>query len=157
MLFVQASNKTVCHPLHPCQLSKHGFFISLERRGRGVNVHLRSLAEGRRWRRGGKKKIQKYICTRQVHSDSLAFSPPDFTPPRPCAREIEISRLQNENPGSSPARPWYYVEKYIYEKKKSIPRFRHRSPPKKKKKSLSYSVWAPGNCLSAALSLYSSN
>lgn len=44
-------------------------------------------------------------------------------------REIEIRRLQNENPGSSPARPWYYAGNI-----KSIPRFRHLSPPERRKK-----------------------
>ena len=42
-------------------------------------------------------------------------------------REIKIRCLQNENPGSSPARPWYYAGNI-----KSIPRFRHLSLPKKK-------------------------
>lgn len=41
--------------------------------------------------------------------------------------EIKIRRLQNENLGSSPARPWYYAGNI-----KSIPRFRHPSPEKKK-------------------------
>lgn len=49
--------------------------------------------------------------------------------------EIKIRCLQNENPGSSPARPRYYAGNI-----KSIPRFRHLSPPKKKK--MSYSVWS---------------
>lgn len=44
-------------------------------------------------------------------------------------REIKIRCLQNENPGSSPARPWYYAGNI-----KSIPRFRHLSAPKKEKK-----------------------
>jgi len=47
-------------------------------------------------------------------------------------REIKIRCLQNENPGSSPARPWYYAGNI-----KSIPRFRHLSPPK-----MFFSVWS---------------
>lgn len=49
------------------------------------------------------------------------------------SREIKIRCLQNENPGSSPARPWYYAGNI-----KSIPRFRHLSPPKKKKRKKSF-------------------
>lgn len=48
-------------------------------------------------------------------------------------REIKIRCLQNENPWSSPACPWYYAGNI-----KSIPRFRHLSPPKK----MFFSVWS---------------
>lgn len=49
--------------------------------------------------------------------------------------KIKIRCLQNENSGSSPARPWYCAGNI-----KSIPRFRHFSPKKKKNCSISTGI-----------------